>query len=65
MQGKVAVLTGGTSGIGQAASEALAAQGARIVLIARDATRAAQTMTKLQAAGPGAALPKTTGTRQL
>jgi NAD(P)-dependent dehydrogenase (short-subunit alcohol dehydrogenase family) len=55
MQGKVAVLTGGTSGIGQAASEALAAQGVRIVLIARDATRAAQTMTKLRAAGPGAA----------
>jgi NAD(P)-dependent dehydrogenase (short-subunit alcohol dehydrogenase family) len=55
MQGKVAVLTGGTSGLGQAAAEALAEQGVRIVLIARDATRATQTMTKLQAAGPGVA----------
>lgn len=54
MQGKVAVLTGGTSGIGLAAAEALAAQGVRIVLIARDRTRAAETMTRLQVAGPGA-----------
>ena len=54
MQGKVAVLTGGTSGIGQAAAETLAAQGVRIILVARDQTRAAETMTRLQAAGPGA-----------
>ena len=35
MQGKVVVITGGTSGIGQVAAERLAAMGARIVLVAR------------------------------
>jgi hypothetical protein len=35
MHGKVVVITGATSGIGQIAAEALAAQGARIVLVAR------------------------------
>lgn len=48
------VVTGGTSGIGQVAAETLASQGARIVLIARDQTRAADTMAKLRAAGPHA-----------
>jgi NAD(P)-dependent dehydrogenase (short-subunit alcohol dehydrogenase family) len=54
MQGKVVVVTGGTSGIGQVAAETLAGQGARIVLIARDQTRAAESMAKLRAAGPSA-----------
>jgi NAD(P)-dependent dehydrogenase (short-subunit alcohol dehydrogenase family) len=43
MQDKVVVVTGGTSGIGQVAAETLASQGARIVLIARDQARAAET----------------------
>jgi NAD(P)-dependent dehydrogenase (short-subunit alcohol dehydrogenase family) len=54
MQDKVVVVTGGTSGIGQVAAETLAGQGARIVLIARDQARAAETMVKLRAAGPHA-----------
>jgi len=54
MQGKVVVVTGGTSGIGQVAAETLAGQGARIVLIARDQARAAETMEKLRTAGPNA-----------
>jgi NAD(P)-dependent dehydrogenase (short-subunit alcohol dehydrogenase family) len=54
MQDKVVVVTGGTSGIGQVAAETLAKQGARIVLIARDQARAAETMAKLRAAGPDA-----------
>jgi NAD(P)-dependent dehydrogenase (short-subunit alcohol dehydrogenase family) len=54
MQDKVVVVTGGTSGIGQVAAETLASQGARIVLIARDQARAAETMVKLRAAGPRA-----------
>lgn len=53
MQGKVVVVTGATSGIGQVAAETLASQGARVVLIARDEARAAETLAKLQAAGPG------------
>ena len=54
MQDKVVVVTGGTSGIGQAAAEALASQGARIILIARDPERAATSLERLQAAAPGA-----------
>ena len=36
MKGKVIVITGATSGIGQVAAEKLAAMGARIVQVARD-----------------------------
>ncbi|HEV8129681.1 MAG TPA: SDR family NAD(P)-dependent oxidoreductase [Acidobacteriota bacterium] len=36
MQGKVVVITGATSGIGQVAAERLAGMGPRIVLVARD-----------------------------
>ena len=36
MKGKVVVITGATSGIGQVAAEKLAAMGARIVQVARD-----------------------------
>jgi NAD(P)-dependent dehydrogenase (short-subunit alcohol dehydrogenase family) len=53
--GKTVVITGGTSGIGQVAAEALAGMGARIVLIARDPARGEMAMTRLRAKGPGAA----------
>ena len=36
MKGKTVVITGGTSGIGEVAAEALAQMGARIVLVARN-----------------------------
>jgi NAD(P)-dependent dehydrogenase (short-subunit alcohol dehydrogenase family) len=39
MVGKTCVITGATSGIGQAAAEALAAMGARIVMVARNRER--------------------------
>ena len=39
MQGKVVVMSGATSGIGEIAALRLAALGARLVLIARDRTR--------------------------
>ena len=55
MDGKVVVLTGGTSGIGQVAAVELARQGARIVLIARDRDRAAQALEDINGAGPGVA----------
>lgn len=48
MQGKVVVLTGGTSGIGEAAALKLAAMGARLVLVARDALRAGATIKRLR-----------------
>ena len=53
MKGKTIVATGATSGIGEAAVIALAGLGARIVVIARDETRAKATMQKLEAKAPG------------
>jgi len=53
IQGKTIVATGATSGIGEAAVVALAAMGARIVLVARDEARAKATMRKLEATAPG------------
>ena len=53
MQGKVVVLTGGTSGIGEAAALKLARMGARLVLVARDASRAEATLKRLQKVSPG------------
>jgi NAD(P)-dependent dehydrogenase (short-subunit alcohol dehydrogenase family) len=39
MDGKVIVMTGATSGIGQIAAERLAGMGARLVIVARDRAR--------------------------
>lgn len=55
MAGKTIVITGGTSGIGQAAAEALAGMGARIVLVARDQSRGEAALARLREKGPGAA----------
>ena len=51
MRGKVVVITGGTSGIGQVAAERLAEMGARIVLVARDQARADATLERLRLTG--------------
>src|ERR1700719_1040148 len=48
MQGKVVVITGATSGIGEVAARRLAGMGARIVLIARDKTRGEAALTQLR-----------------
>src|SRR5262245_2095275 len=53
MQGKVAVITGATSGIGEVAAQKLAAMGARIVLVARDPKRAATTASRLRSIARG------------
>ncbi len=55
MQGKVVVITGATSGIGEVAAIRLAEQGAKIVFIARDPARADAALARLKHAGPGAA----------
>ena len=52
IHGKVVVITGATSGIGQIAATRLAALGARIVLVARDRGRADATLARLKEAGP-------------
>ena len=55
MEGKTCVITGATSGIGRAAAEALAAMGARIVMVARDKKRGETTLAELRDRFPGAA----------
>jgi NAD(P)-dependent dehydrogenase (short-subunit alcohol dehydrogenase family) len=53
MKGKTVVITGGTSGIGEVAAEALAQMGARVVLVARNKSRAEATLARLRRRGPG------------
>ena len=53
MQGKTVVATGATSGIGEVAVGKLAAMGARIVFVARDAKRAEATLARLEQIAPG------------
>jgi NAD(P)-dependent dehydrogenase (short-subunit alcohol dehydrogenase family) len=53
MKGKVVVITGATSGIGQVAAESLAGMGARIVQVARNQERAAAALKRLNDCGPG------------
>ncbi|MFE6861336.1 SDR family NAD(P)-dependent oxidoreductase [Nocardia sp. NPDC057668] len=51
LEGRVAVVTGGSSGIGRGITEALARAGAEIVIVARDPERLAATAQELAAAG--------------
>jgi len=55
MNGKVVVITGATSGIGEVAAERLASMGARIVAIARDRARGEATLARLRERAPGLA----------
>jgi NAD(P)-dependent dehydrogenase (short-subunit alcohol dehydrogenase family) len=55
MLGKVVVITGATSGIGQVAAEKLARMGARIVQVARDGGRGEAAFARLQEIAPGVA----------
>jgi retinol dehydrogenase 12 len=53
MDGKVIVVTGATSGIGQIAAERIAGMGARLVIVARDRARGAAMLAQLEARAPG------------
>ncbi|HSN21219.1 MAG TPA: SDR family oxidoreductase [Usitatibacter sp.] len=54
VKGKVVVLTGGTSGIGEATAYRLGEAGARLAVVARDASKAAPVMKRLRAHGADA-----------
>jgi NAD(P)-dependent dehydrogenase (short-subunit alcohol dehydrogenase family) len=54
LEGKVALVTGATSGIGQAAAVQLAAQGARVIVHGRDATRGAAVVAEIENSGGSA-----------
>ena len=55
LEGRVAVVTGGSSGIGEAMASALAFAGAQVVLVARDPTRLSAACKSLRDAGGAAA----------
>jgi NAD(P)-dependent dehydrogenase (short-subunit alcohol dehydrogenase family) len=55
LEGRVAVVTGGSSGIGEAMASALALAGAQVVIVARDPTRLSATCRSLRDAGCAAA----------
>jgi len=51
LEGNVVLVTGGSAGLGRAVAHGLVAEGARVVLCARDAQRLSETETALKAAG--------------
>ena len=51
LDGKVAIVTGGTGGLGRAFSVALASEGAKVVATGRNIERGAQTVAAVEAIG--------------
>src|ERR1700687_4448550 len=62
-EGKVAVITGGSSGIGRATAIAFAAEGARVAIGARRAAESEETIRQIQAQGGEAIFVPTDVTR--
>src|SRR5262245_52121485 len=64
MQGKVALVTGGSSGIGRAAALAVARAGARVVVAARRQAEGDETVRGIKAAGGEGSFVRTDVTRE-
>jgi 3-oxoacyl-[acyl-carrier protein] reductase len=56
LAGRVYILTGASRGLGFATAECLVADGAHVVIAARDSERIAEAVAALNAAGPGSAM---------
>ena len=56
MQGKVCLVTGATSGIGQVAAAELARRGAHVVIVGRSAQKCAATQAQIRSSSPAAAV---------
>ena len=54
IRGKRVIVTGATSGIGFEAARSLAGQGARVVIVGRDASKTARCLDEIRAGAPGA-----------
>ena len=54
LSGKVALVTGASTGLGKETSRALASKGARVIMTARDEARGAAAVQEVKAAVPGA-----------
>src|SRR6202158_1276439 len=54
LEGKIALVTGATSGIGKAAAVQLSAQGATVIVHGRDATRGAAVIAEIENGGGSA-----------
>jgi NAD(P)-dependent dehydrogenase (short-subunit alcohol dehydrogenase family) len=62
--GKVAIVTGGNAGVGRAAAELLAREGARVVVAARTAATGEETVRLIEQAGGEAAFVRTDVSRE-
>jgi NAD(P)-dependent dehydrogenase (short-subunit alcohol dehydrogenase family) len=51
LQGKTALITGGTSGIGRAVAERFASEGAEVIITGRDRARGREVVQAVEAAG--------------
>ena len=60
LRGKTALVTGSTSGIGRATAIALAARGARVLVVGRDEQRAKDVVAEIEGSGGSATFRLTT-----
>ena len=63
LEGQVALVTGGSSGINLGIAKRLLTQGARVVIVARDAERLARAQSELEQIAPGCVLAESADVR--